>query len=112
MHGVWGKIPWQGIYDIIARMLKTACGKSQQQTCKVCLRPDKFNFYVPDAIWEAVVPRKYWKLVVCLSCFDDFAVARQMDYAHCLETLLFVGDAAIFELSVDRIYGIATRKWR
>ena len=28
----------------------------QQQTCKVCGRPDKFNFHVPDAVWEWIVP--------------------------------------------------------
>jgi len=73
-----------------------------QQTCKVCHRPDKFDFYVPDEIWQAVVPKEYRNRVVCLGCFDDFAAARQVDYATHLAAapLWFAGDAATFEFSV------------
>lgn len=71
-----------------------------QQTCKVCLRPDKFDFHVPDDVWEAVVPSELRNRVVCLGCFDDFARERQVDYASCLSVLWFAGDAATFEFRV------------
>ncbi|MCL5265139.1 MAG: hypothetical protein M1343_08115 [Chloroflexi bacterium] len=68
----------------------------QRQTCKVCGHADKFNFHVPDHIWRAVVPYPYRQLVVCLSCFDEFARQRQVDYAPFINELLFVGDRAHF----------------
>ncbi len=71
-----------------------------RQTCKVCGRPDKFNFNVPDEVWAAVVPLRYQNRVVCLACFDDFARERQVDYATCLSVLWFAGDAATFEFRV------------
>jgi len=75
----------------------------QRQTCKVCGRPDKFNFQVPDDVWEAVIPPEYRNLVVCLGCFDDFASVRRVNYATRLtEPLLFVGDAATFEFRASR----------
>jgi hypothetical protein len=52
----------------------------QRQTCKACGVPDKFNFQVPDEIWNAVVPRKLRNCVVCLGCFDERG--RQMKAAY------------------------------
>jgi hypothetical protein len=72
----------------------------QHQTCKVCHRRDKFNFFVPDKIWEAVVPPIYRSRVVCLACFDDFASKRNIDYAEYLEVPCFAGDRAVFEFNV------------
>lgn len=65
-----------------------------RQTCKACGRPDKFNFHVPDKIWEAVVPPPYRSLVVCLSCFDCFAHDKQIDFATTIRDLYFAGDQA------------------
>lgn len=67
---------------------------SQRQTCKVCGRPDKFDFHVPDRIWESVVPAAYRNLAVCLYCFDEFANKKGVDYAPFVHTLYFAGDAA------------------
>ena len=56
---------------------------------------------MPDDIWEAVVPPEYLNRVVCLSCFDDFALAKQVNYAdHLAASLWFAGDAATFEFRV------------
>lgn len=70
------------------------------QTCKVCGRWDKFDFTVPDDIWEAVVPPPFRNRVVCLSCFDDFAYEKGIDYAHSLSALHFAGDKASFSFQV------------
>jgi hypothetical protein len=70
------------------------------QSCKACGRRDKFDFSVPDEIWAAVVPPKFANLVVCLSCFDDFAQVRGVDYASHMTTLYFVGDRATIRYSV------------
>lgn len=70
---------------------------SQQQTCKACGRPDKFDFHVPDEVWAAVVPEKYRNRVVCLYCFDDFAVEADVGYAPALQLLFFAGRRAVFE---------------
>jgi len=65
----------------------------QRQTCKVCGRPDKFDFHVPDAVWEAIVPEEYRNKVVCLNCFDDFAAAKGIkDYQHHIRLLYFAGE--------------------
>lgn len=73
----------------------------QRQTCKVCLRPDKFNFYVPDEIWRAVVPEAFVNRVVCLYCFDEFAMERGVGYAGHLRTVCFAGDRASFTFTVE-----------
>lgn len=73
---------------------------NQHQTCKVCGRRDKFNFYVPDKIWEAIVPPMFRSRVVCLSCFDDFAFNNGVEYSEYLEVPCFAGDRASFEFEV------------
>lgn len=72
-----------------------------RQTCKVCGRPDKFDFGVPDEEWVEIVPLPYRGLVVCLSCFDLFAVSVGKQYA--LTRLTFVGDQGVFEFEVRRV---------
>lgn len=72
----------------------------QHQTCKSCGNRDKFNFNVPDEIWQAVVPTHLRNRVVCLTCFDDFAQLQRIDYAAHISTLHFAGDGAAFELRV------------
>jgi hypothetical protein len=71
-----------------------------RQTCKVCGRPDRFDFHVAEGVWARIVPAPYRQLVVCLSCFDLFACAVGQTYT--LDgPLYFVGDAAtlVFEVS-------------
>lgn len=68
----------------------------QRQICKVCGRPDKFDFRVSDEVWAAVIPEVYRNRVVCLCCFDDFAAARGFNYADALRELWFAGDKAVF----------------
>lgn len=79
----------------------------QQQTCKVCSQPDKFNFYVPDEIWAAIVPKKFRQRVVCLYCFDEFAREARIDYAEHLSTLVFAGNQASFEFRVSSGVSVA-----
>lgn len=67
---------------------------SLRQTCRLCGRPDKFNFHVSDAVWRAAVPLPYVNGVVCLFCFDALAEMRGVDYAHSLKELWFAGDQA------------------
>lgn len=69
----------------------------RRQTCKVCGRPDKFDFHVPDPVWKKVVPPAYRNKVVCLACFDRFAFDKQIDYSEALEILYFAGDRASFK---------------
>lgn len=75
---------------------------ASRQTCRVCGRPDKFNFYVPDEVWQEVVPAEFSSRVVCLYCFDGFAKERRVDYATRLSEVWFAGDAATFQFQVSR----------
>lgn len=68
----------------------------ERQTCKCCGRPDKFDFYVPDELWEQIVPADLRNRVVCLYCFDDFAAEAGINYADHLHCLYFAGDQATF----------------
>jgi len=68
-----------------------------QQTCRVCGRPDKFDFHVPDSLWAVVVPAEYRNRVVCLYCFDEFAHQQGVEYAAGLRTLYFAGKQASLE---------------
>lgn len=69
---------------------------SLRQTCRICGRPDKFDFTVPDAIWNEVLPPPFSQGVVCLFCFDAFAEMRGVDYANGIAELWFAGDKASF----------------
>lgn len=73
---------------------------SQQQTCKACGRPDKFNFDLPDHVWKAAVPAHLHGRVVCLGCFDEFAKERGVAYATSLSAVCFAGETAsiLFEV--------------
>jgi len=70
---------------------------SLRQKCKACGCADKFDFHVPDATWNEVVPEDFRNKVVCLGCFDKFAFERQIDYAASLDVLYFAGDRAVFK---------------
>jgi hypothetical protein len=71
-----------------------------QQTCKSCHCIDKFNFHVPDYLWERVVPENLQNCVVCLECFDGFAADKELPYTHVLDTVYFAGEKAQMELKV------------
>lgn len=73
----------------------------QRQRCKACDRADKFNFYVPDEVWSAVVPEPLQGRVICLGCFDGFAKERAVPYATALQEVWFAGEAATFRFSPD-----------
>ena len=75
---------------------------SFRQTCRLCSRPDKFDFTVPDAVWSAVVPPPFSEGVVCLFCFDALAEMRGVTYADDLTELWFAGDKATFRLVPER----------
>jgi hypothetical protein len=72
----------------------------QQQTCKVCGRPDKFNFHVPDDIWEMVAGTEFNNRVVCLNCFDELAKEKGIKYADSLQEVYFAGSQATFVFRV------------
>ena len=72
----------------------------EHQRCKVCGRRDKFNFDIPDDLWRKVVPPEYQDHVVCLSCFDDFARVKEVDYSTSFSVLYFAGDMAVFTFKV------------
>jgi len=61
------------------------------QTCKACGRRDKFDFHGPYEVWCSVVPIYLQNLVVCLTCFDEFAEKMGVDYAPYIKVLYFVG---------------------
>lgn len=65
-----------------------------QSTCKVCGREEKFDFHVPDEVWEGIVPKEFQNHVVCLGCFDDFAFRAGWQYG--IRILYFAGRAATF----------------
>ncbi len=73
----------------------------QQQRCKACGRPDKFDFHVPDEVWAKVVPPQFQNHVVCLACFDSFAKAKGINYASDLKMLCFAGEKASFEFTIQ-----------
>lgn len=64
--------------------------------CKVCGRIDKFDFNVPDEIWNKIVPEEFHNRVVCLSCFDDFAKEKDISYDNYIKTLYFAGERGNF----------------
>ena len=71
-----------------------------QQTCKVCRRPDKFNFHVPDEVWAAIVPPEFQHRAVCLGCFDQYAHRKGINYAQSLSLLCFAGRRASFSFEI------------
>jgi hypothetical protein len=82
----------------------SACTKRdpQRQTCKCCLRPDGFSFHLPDDVWNRIVPEEYRNRVLCLFCFDRFALEAGADYTSYISDMMFVGDAADFDLQITR----------
>lgn len=72
----------------------------QRQTCKACHCTDKFNYHVPDAVWDEVVPDQLKESAVCLECFDTFASEKGVRYADVLGKLYFAGEKAAIELKV------------
>lgn len=72
------------------------------QRCKVCGKRDKFNFQIADAVWRQIVPPAFQGRVVCLSCFDAFASAKGIKYAHALTPeIQFGGELATFTLTIS-----------
>ena len=78
---------------------------SMRQTCQACGRPDKFDFSVSDEVWAAVVPVGLRNHVVCLECFDEFALEAGVDYSSGRSTLYFAGDRAAFVFRVESSHG-------
>ena len=74
----------------------------QQQTCKMCGQPEKFDFHVPDDVWRAVVPEAFQHYAICLYCFDEEAAANGIQFAADLQYVCFTGRAASVEFNVSR----------
>lgn len=51
-----------------------------REQCKVCHHPNPVGFWVPDSVWERVVPAQFSTHVVCLSCFTRFADERLVQW--------------------------------
>lgn len=73
----------------------------QQQSCKACGRPEKFDFVVPDSVWFSVVPQPLSNQAVCLYCFDEFAREAGVDYARSVSAVYFAGTRGSFVLTVQ-----------
>jgi len=63
--------------------------EAKRPICQHCLTTDFFDFYVPDPVWEAIVPEKYRNGVLCLTCFDELAARKGINYT--LDFLYFAG---------------------
>ena len=72
-------------------------GTFKRQKCNVCRCEDKFNFHVPDDVWQKIVPAELQNKVVCLPCFDEFAREKNADYSEAIEVLYFAGRQASFK---------------
>jgi hypothetical protein len=74
--------------------------------CECCYQPDAFDWYVPDTVWDSIVPEYATDSVVCLRCFDNFAAIKNINYT--IDTLYFAGRQMTFKFQcssrVDR-YG-------
>jgi hypothetical protein len=44
-----------------------------RETCRICWRANPVGFYVPDDVWNAVIPPEHLSNVVCISCFARLA---------------------------------------
>ncbi len=44
-----------------------------REICRICFRVNPVGFYVPDNIWNDVVPPEHLSSVVCISCFARLA---------------------------------------
>jgi hypothetical protein len=71
-----------------------------RQTCKVCGKPDKFDFHLPDDIWGLIAGKEFKNRVVCLNCFDELAKAKGIKYADSLQMVYFAGSQATFVFQV------------
>ncbi len=76
---------------IIGNYTLKACRDPNQQTCKVCGRPDKFDFHIPDSVWCSIIPLEYRTRVVCLACLDELAADKEIDYSQHINELYFAG---------------------
>lgn len=65
-----------------------------QQTCKFCNQPDKFDFTLPNDVWQKALPKELHNRVVCLYCFDDFAKDANVFYGSKIQNLYFAGKQA------------------
>jgi hypothetical protein len=75
----------------------------ERQRCRACWNADGFDFHVPDAVWEAVVPEALRSTVVCLRCFDDLAAEKGIDYLDQLApALYFAGERVCLILRIDQ----------
>ena len=61
------------------------------------MQRDKFDYTVPDMVWQDVIPEEFQNRVVCLSCFDTFASEKEIDISGgvLVDPLYFVGDKII-----------------
>lgn len=99
---IWASKGVAVLYRVICETWREILSQEflSHQKCKACGRRDKFDFYVPDEVWESVVPIRLQERVVCLACFDRLAKERGVDYAPHLTELHFAGDKASFLLRI------------
>lgn len=77
--------------------------RPNQQTCKRCGAVDKFNFHVPDWLWNWVA-NTWSNNVLCLACFDDLATKTNTDWIKEVTHVCFAGDQGCGDLKfVDPI---------
>lgn len=75
--------------------------REMRQRCKVCGNADKFNYHVPDELWQIIVPAKYQNRVICLACFDEFAEKKKVDYTTSIGVIYFAGNDNSIKLRIN-----------
>src|SRR6185503_9128857 len=73
---------------------------ASRQSCKKCGVRSGIDFHVPDALWVAIVPKRFSCKPLCLDCFDKFAAQRGIEYHRSLRVLYFAGSQASFKIRV------------
>lgn len=75
--------------------------RPNSQTCNRCGAVDYINFHVPNDIWAKVAGEEwtndYYDSVLCLACFDDLALEKNINYAQHITNIYFAGNQASFE---------------
>lgn len=70
-----------------------------REICRICFGANPLGFYVPDSVWDAVVPSELRQKVICFSCFARLADEKLIPwdeqikfYPVSMNTHLFVKD--------------------
>jgi hypothetical protein len=51
-----------------------------REICTLCYEINRVGFWVPDKIWQAVVPKGYEYNILCLRCFTRIADEKAIEW--------------------------------